>query len=179
LSTAFANELVDGRIDALNGTLGEIPNHIVHPEPFTFTLTGQASEVTLRIGNTADTPLSVLLRAESSKLRFPDEELLITLQPGINIIELPVRTRSNGTFVFSIELLTPVGRQLIGEPIVLTARVSALTGLGQVLTGGALLVLASWWFTHLRGRRRRQHTTGNAQARPGHPSTRADNLASP
>ena len=37
----------------------------------------------------------------------------------------------------------------------LTARVSALTGLGQVLTGGFILVLLTWWFTHWRSRRRR------------------------
>jgi HAMP domain-containing protein len=179
LSTAFTNELVDDRIDQLIDTLEEIPNHIVPPEPFTFTLTGQTSEVTLRIGNTDDTPLTVLLRAESSKLRFPEEAMRITLQPGINMVELPVRTRANGTFPVSIELLTPVGQEMIGEPIVLTARVNALTGLGQVLTGGAFLVLASWWFSHLRSRRRHQHEVAQTQARHGHPSTRTDRVESP
>ena len=44
---------------------------------------------------------------------------------------------------------TPSGA-VIGEPIVLTARVNALSGLGQLLTGAALLVLATWWFSHFR-----------------------------
>ena len=46
-------------------------------------------------------------------------------------------------------MLTPSG-SLVGEPIVLTARVNALSGLGQLLTGAALLVLATWWFSHFR-----------------------------
>ena len=41
----------------------------------------------------------------------------------------------------------------------LTARVNALTGLGQVVTGGAVLVLLSWWFAHFRRRRRRRLAT--------------------
>ena len=36
----------------------------------------------------------------------------------------------------------------------LTARVNALAGLGQVVTGGAVLVLVSWWYGHFRRRRR-------------------------
>ena len=31
---------------------------------------------------------------------------------------------------------------------------NALSGLGQVVTGGALLVLLSWWYGHFRRRRR-------------------------
>jgi hypothetical protein len=37
---------------------------------------------------------------------------------------------------------------------VLKGRVSHLIGLSQVVTVGAVLVLASWWYTHLRRRRR-------------------------
>ncbi len=53
-------------------------------------------------------------------------------------------------------MLTPALEQPVIEPVVLTARVNALTGLGQVVTGGAILVLVSWWFTHFRRSRRRR-----------------------
>jgi hypothetical protein len=35
----------------------------------------------------------------------------------------------------------------------MTARVNALTGLGQFVFGALALVLASWWFQHIRRRR--------------------------
>ena len=63
-------------------------------------------------------------------------------------------------------MLTPSG-SVIGEPIVLTARVNALSGLGQLLTGAALVVLATWWFSHFRRKRRQRHS---APSRNGHPS---------
>ena len=51
-------------------------------------------------------------------------------------------------------MLTPVGSLPVQDPLVLTARVNALSGLGQLVTGGALLVLISWWYGHFRRRRR-------------------------
>ena len=69
-------------------------------------------------------------------------------------VVIPVEARSNGTSSLEVAVLTPVFGQEIGDPVVLTARVNALTGLGQVVTGGAILVLLSWWYGHFRRRRR-------------------------
>ena len=75
------------------------------------------------------------------------------LEPNqINTISIPVRSRSNGIFPVDVELRTPAGG-LIGEPVELTARVSTLTGLGRVATFGAVIVLATWWFSYFRRRR--------------------------
>ena len=52
--------------------------------------------------------------------------------------------------------VTPASSSGSTGPVVLTAHVNALTGLGQVITGGALLVLGSWWFGHFRRRRRQR-----------------------
>jgi hypothetical protein len=49
-------------------------------------------------------------------------------------------------------LLTPLGDPL-GEPVVLTSRVNALTGLGQVLTGAFIVLLGTWWFANWHKRR--------------------------
>ncbi|MGH9135083.1 MAG: hypothetical protein ACRDZZ_14185, partial [Ilumatobacteraceae bacterium] len=77
--------------------------------------------------------------------------------------------RSNGTSEVLVELHTPSG-SAIGEPIALTARVNALRGLGQLLTGAALLVLVTWWFSHFRRTRRERHSE---PSRNGHPSNGA------
>lgn len=155
LSTGFSDAEADPRIDAVIDEVEVVPRDIDPPDPFTFTLTGQTSEITLRLGNSGSTPLRVLLRPDASKLTFPRELFEVDLAPGTTNVIIPVSALSNGTFPVTIELLAPADQRPIADPIVLTARVNALTGLGQVLTGGALVVLASWWFSHFRGRRRR------------------------
>jgi len=124
------------------------------PDSFSVTLTGRSTELRLRIENQSEDELRVLVRPSSSKLRFPSGDMLVMLEPaGATRVEIPVVARSNGTSRAEITLLTPNGRVIAG-PVVVTAHVNAITGLGQVITGGAVLVLASWWGSHLLRRRR-------------------------
>ena len=160
LSTAYSTAQVETRVGELSSLLEEIPAAIQMPEPFTFTLTGQSSEISLRIVNTSNVTLRAVLHAEASKLAFPDAPLEILLPPGATSVDVAVQTLSNGTFAVQLELRTPFGDRVIGEQLLLTARVNALTGLGQVLTGGAVIVLATWWLSHLRKRRRDGGTNG-------------------
>ena len=154
MSTSYLDSEVETRLADLAADLAAIPASIQLPDPFTFTLTGEVSEISLRIVNSSGVPLRVVVHAEASKLTFPEAPLEVILAPGVTTVDLAVRTLSNGTFGVTVDLRTPTGDQLIGPPLQLTARVNALTGLGQVLTGGAVVVLASWWFSHLRKRRR-------------------------
>jgi hypothetical protein len=165
LSTSYTDAEIDARAAELSALLEEIPAAIQLPEPFTFTLTGQSSEISLRIVNTSDVTLQAVLYAEASKLTFPDAPLEVLIPPGASSVDVAVQTLSNGTFAVQMELRTPVGDRIIGEQLLLTARVNALTGLGQVLTGGAVVVLATWWFSHLRkGRRKLNHVDGSTPA---------------
>ena len=87
-------------------------------------------------------------------MNFPEGDQRVTLLPlGETSVNVPVDAEANGTSSINLVVSTPAGEAL-GEPVELTARVTALTGLGQVLTGGFVLVLLTWWFTHWRGRRR-------------------------
>ena len=63
-------------------------------------------------------------------------------------IEIDVEARSNGRFPVTVQVVTPDGGVALTDPIVFTARVNALAGLGQVVTGVALLLLATWWVHH-------------------------------
>lgn len=173
LSTWFTDDDANERIDAVATDIRRVPDSIGLPEGYTFTLTGQSSEITLRITNTSNTPLRVQLRPDAPKLAFPDDTKDVELEPGTNNITIPVTVLSNGTFPVTIDVLTPYDQRPVIEPIVLRARATALTGLGQVLTGGALLVLASWWYSHIRSRRRLR----SSLAKRNHPSTPSGSVA--
>ncbi len=173
ISTGIDDAEVTSRLDRIERELAAIEESIQLPAPFTFTLAGEASTITLRFGNTSTTTLRIGVRVSGpSRLAFPQPDTEVTLEPGvITDVTIPIEARSNGTSEVSVEVHTPSG-EVIGEPIVLTARVNALSGLGQLLTGAALLVLATWWFSHFRRTRRERRQRDSVPSRNGHPSNR-------
>ncbi len=154
LSPSYSNLQLSETLREIEGELAETLASVDLPEPFTFTLTGRTSEVDLRITNNSDTPLSILIEPASAKLAFPEGDIETELAPGLNIVQVPVQTLANGTFPVTFTARTPLGGVELTDALTLTARANAFSGLGQVLTVGALLVLLSWWYSHLRGRRR-------------------------
>jgi hypothetical protein len=174
LSTGLDDAAVDAILDRISSETEAVRASVAVPPPFPFTLTGRESVLRLNIRNDADEPRRVVVRARSPKLTFPEGDLEVELNPAGNTeIELPVVARSNGTSSVEVELLTPAFEQTVDGPVVLTARVNALTGLGQVITGGAVLVLLSWWFGHFR-RRRRARLNGAGNGRPPAPELSPD-----
>jgi hypothetical protein len=163
LSTGLDDTTVDAALDRISAEADAVRDSVTAPAPFTFTLTGRESVLRLNLRNDADEPRLVVVRPRSPKLTFPDGDQEVELEASGNTeIELRVVARSNGTSSVEVELLTPSLGQAVAGPVVLTARVNALTGLGQVITGGAVLVLLSWWFGHLRRRRRERLARGTA-----------------
>jgi hypothetical protein len=56
-----------------------------------------------------------------------------------------------------VRVVTPVGRVQVASPAVITARVSEVAGLGQVVSVTLLLMLLAWWWNSWRkGRRETQ-----------------------
>lgn len=167
ISTGYTDADVETATAALVAEADALTGAVQVPEPFTFTLTGRRGTIEIRIGNTSDEPLRVKLVLDSSKLTFPEGDQEVTLRPmDETSVIVPVTAESNGTSSIDLVVSTPAGQNL-GDPVSLTARVTALTGLGQVLTGGFLLVLLTWWFTNARTRRRAALEAG----REHHPST--------
>jgi hypothetical protein len=163
VSPAYPADHVEAEVEEILAETEAITTSIVPPEPFTFTLTGREGDIDMRIGNTADEPLRVKLRLTSTKLTFPEGDQLVTLRADDETsVIVPVRARANGTSSVEVEILTPVDRPLV-EPVILTSRVTTLTGLGQVLTGGFILILLSWWFSSWR-RQRRQRLAAESAA---------------
>lgn len=108
--------------------------------------------VTLR--NDTGGEIRVALRLESDKLSFPDgERRELTLTEPITTLEIPVRARASGTFPLEIRLSSPDGVLELGAARY-TVRSTAVSGLGLLLGGVALAVIAAWWFRTARRVRR-------------------------
>lgn len=138
------------------------------PNTANFTLSGRESELRLQLRNSSDAPVRVDILFRSAKLRFPEARQTVDIPANASTeVRTLVEARSNGRFPVTVELLTPRGNVLLGSDTV-TARVSALAGLGQVVTVVALLMLLTWWGHNWRVRRRR--ALESAIDTSGHPS---------
>ena len=154
ISTGYSDPDVEAATASLIAEAEALESAVVLPEPFTFTLTGRNGTIEVRLANSGDEPLNVVMQLDSSKVTFPDGDQTVTLRPNDErAIVVPVQARSNGTSPITLTVTTPAGGML-GEPVTLTSRVTGFTGLGQVLTGGFILVLLTWWFSHWRAKRR-------------------------
>ncbi len=174
LRTALSTGLTAGEsaeiVDDVEGEIDDVRAQVVQPEAFTFTIAGASAPIPLRVENRGDTPLRVRVHVESDKLTFPEGDLDVVLEANqITNVDIPVEARSNGVFPVVVELRTPAGTPII-DPIELTARVSTLTGLGRLVTVGALLVLATWWFSYFRRRRIERREVAIVEAQERHPA---------
>jgi hypothetical protein len=151
----LTTEQFDAYVRGLRAQLRALRNSVQIPEALTFTLGGRESDLRLQLRNDADQQLSVLVTVESAKLQFPSGPQVVAVPARTSVdVVIPVIARANGTFPLEVVLSTPDGSTAVGRRIEMTARVSALAGLGQVVTGAAVLILMSWWISHWRAKRR-------------------------
>ena len=176
VSTGYSDADVEAETAALRAEADALKQAVRLPEPFTFTLTGRSGTIEISIGNTLDEPLDVVVALDASKITFPDGDQRVRLLPlDETSVVIPVDADANGTSSINLVVSTPAGEAL-GEPVTLTARVTALTGLGQVLTGGFVLVLLTWWFTHWRNRRRAELADDGRERHPSSSKVGSDAL---
>ena len=156
LASSTASEaLRTGLAASITEQTGTVRTAVTLPNTANFTLSGRESELRLQLRNSSDATVRVDIRFSSAKLRFPEARQTVEIPPGASTeVRTLVEARSNGRFPVTVELLTPRGSVLLASDTV-TARVSALAGLGQVVTVVALLMLLTWWAHNWRVRRRR------------------------
>lgn len=143
------------------------------PAAANFTLGSRTSELRLQVRNSSDTPLRAIVRFRSAKLKFRDARQLVEVPANASAdVVVDVEARSNGRFPVSVQLLTPRGDLAVSQPMTITANVSAIAGLGQVVTATALLILLTWWAHNWRTKRRRAIEA--ALATVEHPSRLVD-----
>ena len=167
MKASNGDDTVNNASSTLNAELGAITAAVAPRPAYAFTLSGRRTTIRIRLENTSAEPLRVMVRMSSTKLTFPKGDQLVELEPlGVTDIAVPVIARSNGSFPVSLDILTPDGNTPLGYTQFLKARVSALTGLAQLLTGGLLLVVMTWWVRHMRRTRRKRHLSATMQYHP-------------
>lgn len=143
------------------------------PPAANFTLSSRKAELRLQVRNSSDSALRAVVRFRSAKLKFakPRQVVEVPAKASAEVV-MAVEARSSGRFPVTVQLLTPRGDLSLGEPVTITANVSAIAGLGQVVTATALLILLTWWAHNWRSRRRRAIEAAFAMA--DHPSRSRD-----
>jgi hypothetical protein len=157
--------------DSVSSALHKEMAKVKAPSPQTITLTARRGTVPVSIDNLADYAMAVVVRVDSDRLVFPSVPptgLAVTLNPGANRIEIPVRTRGTGDSPLDVIVMSPDGQQQLDRTR-FRIRSTAVSGVGIFLSVGAGAFLLLWWFRSLRRQRRQR-----AAKRLVHPATTAD-----
>ncbi len=127
--------------------------------PRTVTLTSRSARIPLSFTNATGQTVRVKVHLASAKLRFPEgSEAVLELPPKNTTRRFLVEARTSGTFTMRVTLTTADDEFTI-ETTEMTVRSTVFSGIGVLLTVGALLFLAVWWGNHIwRSRRSRRAT---------------------
>lgn len=161
---ALINDLFDQRgngqyvvdtIDVITNETSAVRHWVSVPMSGTVNLTGRDTPLPLVVENTGPEPLQVLIRLNAPRLVVPNEPLAKTLPPGVSSVQVPVEARSNGSFDVEVEVLSPAGTPVVSG-VTIVAKAMTLSGFGRLVGFGLILVLISWWVSHLRRQRQRK-----------------------
>ena len=147
----------DEFISATRGELKKIRQSVTLQEGTTFTLGSRESELRLDLQNSSEFAMTVQVKVASSKLRFSKDVAIVEIPANSsNEVVVDVVALSNGLFPVEVRIFTADGLSQLGKKIEVSARVNALAGLGQIVTGVGLLLLATWWVAHIRRKYRKK-----------------------
>ena len=146
-------QFVVDMIDLITAETVEVRQRVSVPMSGTVNLTGRDTPLPLVIENSGTEPLSVLVQLNAPRLVVPTEPLETVLLAGTNSLQIPVEARSNGSFEVEVEVLSPA-RTSVVSGVTITAKAMTLSGFGRLVGFGLILVLLSWWVSHLRQQRR-------------------------
>ena len=141
-------------VDGLRSQLRRVMAAVTLATPADLTLSSRNGSIRLQLRNDEATPLYVRVAVSSPKITIRNRADVVELLPGSTTdVKVPISVRSNGSFPVRVRVTTPAGRVQVVSPAVITARVRAVTGLGQVVSITLLLVLLAWWWSSWRRRR--------------------------
>ncbi len=151
-AAGFDERRKQDHLDAAVGQVEAIRTRVSFPDQPAVTLTATEGRMPLAVDNNGPDELQVRLTLSSDKLEFPDapdgRSRLLTLAPGPNRLDLPVRAKGSGVFQVDATLTSPDG----SLPLATTKfemRSTAVSGWGLAISIGAGVFLALWWARHI------------------------------
>ena len=145
-------------INSLRSELRRLTGAVTLVTPETVTLSSRNGSIRLQLRNAEETSLLVRVVVSSPKVTFSGQPDVVELLPGSTTdVKISLRARTNGRFPISVRVVTPTDQVQVVSPAVVTARVTAVAGLGQLVSITLLLMLLAWWWT---SRRRTQRAAG-------------------
>ncbi len=156
-SPALTDAEVRARLDRAATERNAILGTVGPPAQGSFTLSNSTATIHLRLTNSSDVPLRVRihLAAGASKVTFSDNDRIVTLAPDAPTdVPVEIHARSNGRIPAEVTLSTPSGNVAVGALVPLVFTVNGWSGLANLVTGAALILLATWWVRHVRRTRR-------------------------
>lgn len=150
-------------LDAVAARVESDLSSVIAPRGRRYTVTARSAVIPLQLSNGLSTPVKVLVRFESTRITFDEgRSTVVTLQPGVNQVPVRVRVRTSGQFRVGVETLTPDSSVKLGRTE-LTIRSTAFSGVGVVLSIGAVAFLLVWWARTLRNERRARRHQGEEE----------------
>ncbi len=157
----------------VNSTVNAGLASIVAAPERSITLTARNATIPLRIENTSDRAMTVVIEVRSSRIEVDGSELdQVELAPGTNRVDVAVTVRTSGQFDAGFTIRTADRQVVLGRTAV-RVRSQVFSGVGVALSAGALAFLVIWWSLTLR-RRRRSRAISRHPARPGPTSAEPD-----
>ncbi len=156
-SRALSVDQRDALVDEVVAITDERFGAVEAPARQTVTLTSSTGDVPLTVVNALDVPVHVVIELRSEgRVDFRESPTMTeTLEPGRNRVAVPVRARAPGDSTIDIVIRSDDGVVVLDE-VRYTVRSSAVSGIGVVLTVGAMAFLLIWWARHwARSRRER------------------------
>ncbi|MEP6625498.1 MAG: DUF6049 family protein [Acidimicrobiia bacterium] len=143
------------RLDSIHQAVAAIAGKVTAPASRTVTLTSRRSNIPLSVENGTHRTVRIRVTLVSQKLDFPHgSDRIVVLPPGKNKTAIfDVTTRASGTFPVLITWSSP-DRGIDLQRARYTVRSSVVSGVGLILTIGAMVFLAGWWLAHWRRNRR-------------------------
>lgn len=150
-------------VDESIATTSERFEAVRAPSRQTVTLTSSTGDIPLTIDNDLEVPVRVVIDLRSEgRVEFRGTPRMTTvLDPGRNTVSIPVRARAPGDSTIDIVVRTPDDVVEVDE-VRYTVRSSALSGIGVVLSGGAIVFLVVWWGRHWAATRRARRSAAGA-----------------
>lgn len=150
-SDRLAPEVEIARLGALTADLEQELAKVQLQRSTNLSLTATNGAIPINVANESGRTVRVRIQLSSQKLEFPEGAVkTVDLERRSTTILVPVRARTSGNLPLTVVLTTSDGTTQLAISDEYRVRTSGMPGIGYVLIGGAMLVLALWWIRFVR-----------------------------